>query len=127
MDEKEKSIVEIENCNITRFACDLGYSYLNAGDMKWENAKGETLELSSMREERLENCVSFIERGIKELQNKSMDEVIERKVVAFSRKYDDDKILKGKHLKCTDSIVDNVRKSLIEELENKKRELEFYL
>ena len=113
MDEKEKSIVEIVNCNITRFACDLGYSYLNAGDMKWENAKGETLELSSMREERLENCVSFIERGIKELQNKSMDEVIERKVVAFSRKYDDDKILKGKHLKCTDSIVDNVRKSLI--------------
>ena len=54
--------------------------------MKWENAKGETLELSSMREERLENCVSFIERGIKELQNKSMDEAIERKVVAFSRK-----------------------------------------
>ena len=83
--------------------------------------------LQDTLEERLENCVSFIERGIKELQNKSMDEVIERKVVAFSRKYDDDKILKGKHLKCTDSIVDNVRKSLIEELENKKRELEFYL
>ena len=49
MDEKEKSIVEIVNCNITRFACDLGYSYLNAGDMTWENSKGETLEMIYMR------------------------------------------------------------------------------
>ena len=113
MDEKEKSIVEIVNCNITRFACDLGYSYLNAGDMKWENAKGETLELSSMREERLENCVSFIERGIEGLQNKSMDEVIERKVVMFSRKYDDDKILKGKHLKCNQVFLHLKRGDLI--------------
>ena len=30
MEEKEKNIVEIVNGNITRFACDLGYSYLNA-------------------------------------------------------------------------------------------------
>ena len=40
MDEKEKSIVEIVNCNITRFACDLGYSYLNAGDIEVGKRKG---------------------------------------------------------------------------------------
>ena len=47
------------------------------------------------------------------------------KLLRFRANYDDDKILKGKHLKCTDSIVDNVRKSLIEELEIRKENWNF--
>ena len=127
MNEKEENIIRIVNYNIISFACDLGYSYLNAGDLKWENREGEVWELKSMRDEYLKNCVSFIERGIKELKNNFMDGTIRKKIVRFAREHDDDKILKGKHLECTDLILDNVRKSLIEELERKKSELEYYL
>lgn len=127
MNEKEKNVIEIVNNHITRFACELGYSYLNAGYSKWENGSGEVLKLNSMRDEYLENCVSFIERGIEELENEFVDTDIKNLVIPFSRKHDDDEILKGKHLKPTELIVKNVRESVIEKLQEKKEEIESYL
>jgi hypothetical protein len=127
MDKKEKNVIEIVNDNITRFACELGYSYLNAGYSKWENNSGETLKLNSMKGDYLQNCVSFIERGIEELESEDMDAEIKDLVIPFVRKHDEDRVLKGKHLKATELIVKNVRGSIIEELQEKKRELETYL
>lgn len=127
MDEKEKNVVKIVNANITRFACELGYSYLNAGYSKWENGRGEVLKLNSMKKDYLKNCISFIERGIEELKEENVDDDIKRKVIPFSRKYDEDSVLKGKHLKVTDLIVEKVRKSIIKELKSKKIEVENYL
>lgn len=127
MDEKEKNVVKIVKEHITSFACELGYSYLNAGCSKWENGKGETIKLDSMENAYLKNCVSFVADGIKELENGKMDVEIEKKVISFSRKYDEDNELKGKHLKATEKIVENIRKDVIKELKEKKKELECYL
>lgn len=127
MEEKEKNIIEIVNNHIKGFACELGYSYLNAGCSKWENGSGETLKLASMREDYLENCVSFIERGIEELDNESMDEEIKKTVISFARANDDEGVLKRKHLKATEAVVKNTRENLIKVLEDKKKEVEFYL
>ena len=127
MDEKELNVVEIVNHNITAFACELGYSYLNAGYSKWENGRGEVINLDSMDEVYLQNCVSFIEKGIEELEAEFVDNEIKKHVIQFSKDYDDDNVLKGKHLKATESIVENVRESIIKILQEKKEELETYL
>lgn len=127
MKEKEKNIVEIVNNHIKGFACELGYSYLNAGYSKWENGRGEVLNLDSMKEDYIENCVSFIERGIEELDNEFMDENIKHSVISFARANDDEGVLKRKHLKATEFVVKSIRESLIEVLEEKKEEVESYL
>ena len=127
MDTKEKNMIEIVNQDITSFACELGYSYLNAGYSKWENGKGEVLKLDSMKDDYLENCISFIERGIDELEDETMDAYIKKSVISFARARDYEGILKYKRLKATEEVVESIKESLIEVLEEKKKEVESYL
>lgn len=50
-------------------AISVGYSYLNGGSGYWEDDSGKIHSYDSMNNKYLDNCINFVERGIKEINN----------------------------------------------------------
>ncbi|MGN0143084.1 MAG: hypothetical protein ACI4AD_12720 [Roseburia sp.] len=50
-------------------AIEVGYSYLNGGYGCWEDGAGKIHSYDSMDNEYLNNCINFVDRGIKEIKN----------------------------------------------------------
>lgn len=55
--------------NYKELAIKVGYSYLNGGYGYWEDGAGKMRSYDSMDNKYLDNCINFIERGIKEINN----------------------------------------------------------
>ncbi len=57
------------NINYEKLAIEVGYSYLSGGYGYWEDGSGKIHSFDSMNNDYLKNCIDFVERGIKEINN----------------------------------------------------------
>lgn len=55
--------------NYEKIAIEVGYSYLNGGIGYWEDGSGKLHTYDSMDNEYISNCINFVDRGIKEINN----------------------------------------------------------
>lgn len=55
--------------NYEELAIEVGYSYLNGGYGYWEDGSGKLHSYDSMDNDYLKNCINFVDRGIKEINN----------------------------------------------------------
>lgn len=100
------------NIDFEKLAIEVGYSYLNAGESYWEDGGGKIHSLDSMDNDYLENCINFVDRGIKELKNdeNGITSIIKKQI---SRRYEEP----------SDKDVKEAKKQIIEILKEKKAEL----
>lgn len=98
--------------NTLQLAVDIGFSYLKGGHGKWVNNKDETLELKSMSREYLDNCIRFIDKGIKEIERGDIDDILKKKIK---------KLEKGKII--SEEYMTSVKSDMVKVLENKKNEI----
>lgn len=93
-------------------AIKVGYSYLNAGEGYWEDGAGKTHSYDSMDNEYLENCINFVDRGIKEIKND------ENGITNNIKKH-----LNKMSKKPSDKDVKEAKSQIVEILKAKKTEL----
>lgn len=101
--------------NFEELAIDVGYSYLNAGKGYWEDGEGKVHSYDSMDNEYLENCINFVDRGIKEIKNN------ENGITNDIKRY-----LNKVHKDTSDKDVEYAKKQIIDILKEKKDELKEY-
>lgn len=98
--------------NVEKIAIDMGYWYIEAGYGKWQDGGGIVKSLKSMSNEYLENCSNFVERGIEEIGNGQVDEIIKKGI----QKQGIDNV--------TEELLDTVKTDMINILKNKKNEID---
>ncbi|MBQ3512539.1 MAG: hypothetical protein IJA32_01895 [Lachnospiraceae bacterium] len=55
--------------NYEKIAIEVGYSYLNGGYGYWEDRAEKLSSYDSMDNDYLKNCINFIDKGIKEIDD----------------------------------------------------------
>lgn len=103
------------NINYEKLAIEVGYSYLNGGYGYWEDGSGKIRSYDSMDNDYLRNCINFVDRGIKEINN-SENEInndIKRHL---------NKMIK----EPTEKDIEYAKKQVVEILKEKKQELKEY-
>lgn len=114
MGKQKKSIKDI---NIKKLAVELGFSYLEGKYGYWSNAAGKIISYDSMDNDYLNNCINFIDKGIKELKNNSVDSDIKRQI---------SKMINITQESISEKDVKSIRKDIIDLIKCLKSELVEY-
>lgn len=96
-------------------AIKVGYSYLNGDNGYWEDDAGKLHSYDSMDNKYLDNCIKFVNKGIKELKNNG--DVITKDIKKHLQKQKED---------INDEDVVHAKLGIIEILKDKKSELKEY-
>lgn len=91
----------------------LGYSYLDCNYGEWKDNSGTIKTMNSMSEKYLSNCVNFINRGIKEIEEGKIDGEIKDKIKSFSKKR-----------KISDECLETVKSQMVSVLKFKREQIE---
>lgn len=103
------------NVNFEKLAIDVGYSYLNGGSGYWEDGGGKVHSFDSMSNDYLDNCIKFVEKGIKEIENKKYGITSDIKK-SLSKIYKDP----------SEDDINHAMKQILKILKSKKKELKEY-
>lgn len=98
--------------NYKKLAIEVGYSYLNGGYGCWEDGAGKIHSYDSMDNDYLNNCINFVDRGIKEINNNEYE--ITRDIKRHLNKMIENP---------SEKDIKHAKKQIVELLKEKKQEL----
>ena len=111
---KERGMISME-IDYEKLAIELGFSYLNGGQGKWENSGGKQFSYDAMDSTYIENCIHYIDKGIEKLNNNDCD--IYRDIK---------RLLEKKEKQVLQSNIIEAMRQIAVILERKKEELNRY-
>lgn len=104
--------------NYEKLAISIGFSYLNGGNLHWEDSYGNIKSYDSMDNKYLENCVAFVKRGIEELKSPYDTDINSDIKKKAKQMY---------NISLDDAKLKDAKKNISDILANKLNELQIYI